>query len=207
MKKLRKLLGGAAGGGFTLVELLIVISLLGAIAVIVIAAINPIELANRTRDTKFKSDSAQVVSAVDRYFASQVEFPWVTAGLASDNESSFGFVTAANEGVGICGADCSTDGVLISNNELKTEFRNRDFIDNAGQGKPEKEVYVGKESGTSESIYACFIPLSKSFRQAAIADANVFTVNSGDGSRSKTSTCDADSADWIANQCMVCVPE
>lgn len=206
MSKIRKTLLGA-GKGFTLVELLIVISLLGAIAVIVIAAINPIELANRSRDTKFKADGAQVVSAIDRYFASQVEFPWVTAGIASDNDESFGYVTAANEGVGICGADCSTNGVLLANNELKSEFKNRDFIDNSGGGKPEKEVYVGKDSGVSETVYSCFIPLSKSFRQAAVANNNVYALSTTNGSRSKTSACDADGADWISNLCMVCVPE
>ena len=42
--------------GFTLVELLIVIGLLGAIALIVISAINPIEQSNRARDTKYKAD-------------------------------------------------------------------------------------------------------------------------------------------------------
>ena len=75
--------------GFTLVELLIVIGLLGAIALIVIAAINPIEQANRARDTRFKSDSAQLISAIDRYFAARQEFPWVTAGSVTDNDSNY----------------------------------------------------------------------------------------------------------------------
>ena len=67
---------GLGDGGFTLVELLIVIGLLGAIALIVIAAINPIEQANRARDTRFKSDAAQMISAIDRYFAANSEFPY-----------------------------------------------------------------------------------------------------------------------------------
>lgn len=206
MNKLKKFFRGT-DGGFTLVELLIVIGLLGVIAVIVIAAINPIEQANRARDTKFKADSAQLISAIDRYFVSQTEFPWVTAGLVSNSNASFGFVTAGDEGVGLCGSDCSTDGVLISNNELKTEFRNRDFVEDAGAGDPEKEIFIGKAIGSSGSIYSCFIPLSRSNRQKAIAEEDVYTLNAANGTRSATSICDADGADWIASQCMVCVPE
>src|SRR3989344_5778937 len=115
--------------GFTLVELLIVIALLGVIALIVIAAINPIEQRNRARDTGMKSDASQMLSAIDRYFAAKAEFPWVTADVPTgvDNEDIFGFVSASNEGVGVCGATCSVDGLLLTSQELKTEFRNRAF--------------------------------------------------------------------------------
>jgi prepilin-type N-terminal cleavage/methylation domain-containing protein len=61
-------------GGFTLVELLIVIAILAIIALIVIAAINPIEQANRARDTGMKADGSQLVSAIDRYFTARFEF-------------------------------------------------------------------------------------------------------------------------------------
>lgn len=206
MKISKKMFRGITKG-FTLVELLIVMGLLGVIAVIVIAAINPIEQANRARDTKFKADSGQIISAIDRYFVSQTEFPWVTSGFSSNSSSSFGFVTAGNEGVGICGANCSINGLLISNNEFKTEFRNRDFVEDSGGGDSSKEIFIGKEAGASGSIYACYIPLSKSARQKAVAEGDVYTLSATDGSRSATTVCDADSADWIASQCMVCIPE
>jgi prepilin-type N-terminal cleavage/methylation domain-containing protein len=192
--------------GFTLVELLIVIGLLGAIALIVIAAINPIEQANRARDTRFKSDSAQLISAVDRYFAARQEFPWVTSGGATDNDASYGFISAGDEGIGICGADCTVDGVLIENDELKSEFRNRDFIDNHGGTDDTKKLYIGKETGTSESVYSCFIPAAKATRQAAVADAEVFTISAADGTRSGTTACDADDANWVSSGCYICVP-
>ena len=117
--------------GFTLVELLIVIGLLGAIALIVIAAINPIEQANRARDTRFKSDGGQLISAIERYFAVKSEFPWVTGGTAA-NDDPFGFITAQDPMVGVCGMSCTaTDGNLLEALELKTEFLNRDFIKTA----------------------------------------------------------------------------
>src|SRR3990167_10446008 len=106
--------------GFTLVELLIVITLLGAIATMVIATINPIEQANRARDAKFKTDAGQLISAMDRYFAASTEFPWVTEAVTTANETEFGFQSAGEVGAGICGdANCATPGVLISTDELK----------------------------------------------------------------------------------------
>lgn len=193
--------------GFTLVELLIVIGLLGAIALIVIAAINPIEQANRARDTRFKADGGQLISAIDRYFAARSEFPWVTTESATNNDASYGFVSAGDQGIGLCTTDCNTDGVLISNDELKPEFRNRDFIDNHSGTDNSKKLFIGKETGTSESVYACFIPLSKATRQDAIADGKVYTISSSDGTRTVTTTCDADAANWVTNGCYVCIPE
>src|SRR3990167_6661920 len=107
--------------GFTLVELLIVIGLLGAIALIVIAAINPIEQANRARDARFKADASQLLSAIERYYASHSKFPWEDCGGGSCPTSAdeFTFVTAADTSVGLCGATCATGGTLVTNDELK----------------------------------------------------------------------------------------
>lgn len=194
-------------GGFTLVELLIVIGLLGAIALIVIAAINPIEQANRARDTRFKADSAQLISTIDRYFAARSEFPWVSVGESTDNDATYGFVSAGTEGVGICGSDCTADGVLVINDELKPEFKNRDFIREHTGTDASQKLFIGKGSGTSETVYACFIPMAKATRQAAVADDRVYTISAVDGSRTVTSSCDDDAANWVTAGCYVCIPE
>jgi prepilin-type N-terminal cleavage/methylation domain-containing protein len=194
--------------GFTLVELLIVIGLLGAIALITISAINPIEQANRARDTRFKADGAQLLSAVDRYFAARSEFPWVTVGEATDNDEAYGFVSAGQEGIGLCGAGgCSSDGVLIEQDELKPEFRGRDFIKNHLGTDNSRKLFIGKETGSSESVYACYIPLAKSSRDKAIADEKVYTISTSTGARSLTTSCDASDANWVAIGCYVCIPE
>lgn len=198
--------------GFTLVELLIVIGLLGAIALIVIAAINPLEQTNRARDTRFKADGSQLIAAIDRYFATKNEFPWVTANLpaGSTNETSIGYVSASYQGIGICGATCSADGTLITNLELKTEFRNRDFVTAT---TADKQLFVGKDSGASSSEYACYIPMSKTTREKSCTDGKVFTLSaSGTRSAVATGTC-ASPATWLtgapgaSSGWYVCVPE
>ncbi len=192
--------------GFTLVELLIVISLLGAIALIVIAAINPLEQANRARDTRFKGDSAQLIAATDRYFASKSQFPWVTTNTLYTNDSSFGFVSAGARDVGICGTTCSADGELLTALELKSEFRNRDFV-NATTA--DKQLFIGKAGQASSSVYACFVPLSKSIRDKACSESKVYTLNP-DGTRTPvlTSTCSGANF-WTSSVApgYICVPE
>lgn len=196
---------------FTLVELLIVIGLLGAIALIVLSAINPIEQSNRARDTKFKSDSSQLISAIERYFTQRAEFPWQTNTPATytSADTAFPFTSATSLDIGICGtsaAACSTDGLLIVNDELKTEFRNRDFI----KGNPsavDKKINVGKATGSSSSIYACFVPLSKSMRQKSCTDGKVYTLS---GSTRSAVSCTAAST-WVVtpagSEWVVCLPE
>ncbi len=62
--------------GFTMIELLIVITILGILAVAVLSAINPIEQINRGRDTGSQSDAEQLLSSIDRYNAFQGYYPW-----------------------------------------------------------------------------------------------------------------------------------
>jgi len=187
--------------GFTLVELLIVIALIGVLVLVVLAAINPIEQANKARDTRFRSDGAQLLAAIDRYFASQSEFPWVSGDpVTYSNDSSFGYTSAANQLVGVCGATCSADGVLITSLELKESFRGRDFFTASTDAK---RIHLGKSAGASTSAYACLYPQSKSIRDKAISGGKVYTLNTTNGTRTPTSTCDAT---WTTS-CYVCVPD
>jgi prepilin-type N-terminal cleavage/methylation domain-containing protein len=186
--------------GFTLVELLIVIALLGVLAAAVLAAINPLEQANRARDTRMRSDASQLLAALDRYFVSQDKFTWVVNGDVATNDTAYGFANARDGGVGICGADCTADGLLISNNELKTEFRNRDFIKN---GTTDTDaLYVGKAAGGSTSVYACWVPKSKSERQKGTQTLTVGSSTLGTAADCATRTY----AD-LGTSCVVCLPQ
>ena len=194
--------------GFTLVELLIVIGLLGAIALIVISAINPIEQSNRARDTKYKADAGQLVSAMDRYFVTQNAFPWTTFDSATypSADTAVPFASATGQMYGLCGATCTVDGLLIGNNELKTEFRSRDFI--KGTPTVPNQIWVGKALGSSESTYACFVPLSKSIRDKACNDGKVYTLSGSTRTAVSGATCLGTAAGWSTSPYMyVCLPE
>ncbi len=197
-------------GGFTLVELLIVIGLLGAIAIIVISAINPIEQSNRARDTKYRADATQLISAIERYYTQKSEFVWQTQTPATytSSDTAFPFITATDPNVGICTTSaCVADGLLLTNDELKSEFRGRDFV----KGNPTgvKQILVGKATGGSSSVYACFTPLSKSVRDKACADGKVFTLSGSTRTQiaAGSASCAAGSATWTSAPQYICLPE
>ena len=195
-------------GGFTLVELLIVIALLGVIATIVIAAINPIEQTNRAKDSGQKADASQLLSAIERYFASREEFPWVTNGDVEKNDDAFGFVEASDVSVGVCGDEnCDTEGNLVKTEELKPEFMNRTFIKSDAMSK---QLVVGKEEN-SQSVYICYIPASKSNRAKACSDNIIYSLN-GSGERSLYDCVgNGEPDEWvgsgITDSYFVCVPQ
>jgi len=195
--------------GFTLVELLIVIALIGVLAVAVLAAINPLEQLNRARDTGMESDASQLLAAIDRYYATQEEFPWVTIGLAAggtdSNDADYGFVSSKEIPVGICGdLGCTIGGLLLDQFELKTEFLNRRFI-KALAGNTAEFLYVGKDEGASTSVYGCWVPTSQAKRAKA-----GYTITLDDPGRTVKADCLTDAAiDWqqLASACVVCIPQ
>ncbi len=204
MNKFKKMVSG-----FTLVELLIVIGLLGAIALIVISAINPIEQSNRARDTKYKADSGQLVSAVDRYFVSHDKFPWQTVDPTTYDspEDAVEFASAVTDRYGLCLAgDCSTQGVLIEE-ELKSEFLNRGFLQDGATTVD--LIKLGKAQGSSESVYACFVPLSKSVRDKACAAGKVYTLATSirTAITAGSDDCASTAAGWASGANVICLPE
>ncbi len=92
--------------GFTLVELLIVIAILGILATAVLSAINPIEQINRGRDTGTQSDAEQLVEAVQRYQAAQGYYPWqVPANSPSNSTLETG--STCTDGIGGAAGSCT----------------------------------------------------------------------------------------------------
>ncbi len=126
--------------GFTLIELLIVIALLGALAVGLLAAVDPFEQLKKGTDTSTRNTAAEYFNALIRYYAQRDVFPvGVETGIISDLNSLSGSITA-----------------LASAGELKA-----DFIQLAGTGKLAKiTVSVPNQS----KVVVCFNPESKAFR-------------------------------------------
>lgn len=197
--------------GFTLVELLIVMALMGVLAVAVLSAINPLEQINRARDTGYKNDAEQLISGLDRYYTTQQALPWKTVGAGGNPVPALVWTSAAsvNPAVGICTGTGCADGELISAQELKPQFKGRKFITTATAND---KIYVGKGTNASDSIYACFVPLSNSERQKF---STLKTITSG-GSMPATGMPAACSftvmSDWVGcggtgDCCYVCLPE
>jgi len=64
--------------GFTLVELLIVIAVLGVLASVIVIAINPLAQMRKARDTKRKANLAQIQQALELFRSDVGRYPTLT---------------------------------------------------------------------------------------------------------------------------------
>jgi prepilin-type N-terminal cleavage/methylation domain-containing protein len=216
--------------GFTLVELLIVVTLIGILAVVVMSALNPIEQVNKTRDAGRRADANQIVGAVERYYASTLEYPWMSTTFASpinsiDIDVSYNVSVA---GVGICnGGDdgtegsgvngCTTPGMLATAQELKVNFGNRNAF-KTGRSLSDTLYFV--KVGSSLSV--CFIPSSNATRTQTgnLVQLDIDYTLGTSAAVAAISDCPAGvtsaawavpdrgpTADNVDAACYVCVPE
>jgi prepilin-type N-terminal cleavage/methylation domain-containing protein len=145
--------------GFTLIELLIVIAVLGILAVAVLAAINPIEQINRSRDTGSRSDAEQLIGAIDRFYASRGFYPWQTAPGTAAAGVTWTQVTTAWTGV-------STVPILTQLSQAGTEEIKQSFVTRiTSSGYNPLHIYNRGQQG--DSYYVCFLPQSGAFRREA----------------------------------------
>jgi prepilin-type N-terminal cleavage/methylation domain-containing protein len=136
--------------GFTLIELLIVIALLGALAVGLLATIDPFEQLKKGRDTSQRNTVSEFYNANLRYYATKAAFPWGEAGVTGTISALSGHVST-----------------LVAAGELKDKF-----MELAGQGNLAK-IYVTSTDATHVNV--CFIPESKSFQ----SDPNTIYLTDG----------------------------
>ncbi len=141
--------------GFTMIELLVVIAVLGILAVAVLAAINPIEQINRGKDTGSRSDSEQLIGAVDRYYTANGFYPWMVG--ATDPVVSTGWVAVGTGWDDSAGTDVLLKLSGTGTAEVKESFVNRI----TGAGYNTLFVYNGGAQGNS--TYVCFAPKSANF--------------------------------------------
>ena len=173
--------------GFTMIELLIVITILGILATAVLSAINPIEQINRGRDTGKRSDSEQLLSALERYNAFAGHPAWVldanepqTSYVLTSNDADTGvpikisLLSSFQTTTGVAGSTlCNVLERLGSStptlnaasctatNEVKSSFVTRLVSPN------EKKLYVYNKGGVGDSTYVCFAPQSTAFKDEA----------------------------------------
>ncbi len=129
--------------GFTLVEMLIVIAVIGVLAVAVLSAINPVEQMRKARDTRRKSNAAELLNAIERYYATHEEHSAALL-LAAVDATDCVTVTAGD----VIESDDLAD--FVTENELKQEF-----IDRVTDTSGDNHLYVGINQSTDLAA-VCF---------------------------------------------------
>jgi prepilin-type N-terminal cleavage/methylation domain-containing protein len=172
--------------GFTLVELLIVIALIAILSVAVLATINPIEQANKAKDSTVQNDAAEVMNSYERYYTNSQTYPWMLYGAVGSKPTVEDAILLRSDqiGFGICSAglianaasiqsaECistSADpGELIKSDELKTAFVGKDEFRTVIDGSHvENALWLYKQAGSGGGLYVCYIPKAKSNRSTA----------------------------------------
>lgn len=144
--------------GFTLIELLIVIALLGALAVGLLAALDPFEQLKKGTDTGVRNTVSEFQGAVIRYYAIKNEMPWCDPGTDCGTiEDGFSEGSSPNT----LGDMVNSTANVVTTGELKS-----DFATLAGQATLDKIIVFGDNSTATVSV--CFKPTAKSF----VNDAN-----------------------------------
>lgn len=135
--------------GFTLIEILVVVALIGALFLGILASVDPLEQLKKGGDTAKRSLTTQIYNGFIQYYASQNTFPWTTdlsSLAATDNAmvaDTTGYIPMA-----------------IAQGELKN-----DFINLAGSNLSKIFLTSLEDSeGNRQNLASCFLPDSKSFR-------------------------------------------
>lgn len=130
--------------GFTLIELLIVIALLGALAVGLLAAVDPFEQLKKGTDTSIRNTAAEFYNATIRYYANRTAFPGEMTDLMTGQPLSS--LPTAISSLGDAG-------------ELKSDFSSLAGTNALGR------IYV-TITGATDKVIVCTNPQSKSFRNS-----------------------------------------
>lgn len=93
-------------GGFTLVELLVVIGILTVLTAIVLVAVNPGRQMAQARDTQRRADVNTIISAISAYVADPTNSGALPAGLTMDCATG-----TQNIGTGVGGLDLAASVV------------------------------------------------------------------------------------------------
>lgn len=153
--------------GFTMIELLVVVAVLGILAAALIATIDPIQQIQKSRDTTLRSATIDLSNAMTRYYAGQGGYPWeVAATNCTAPLDDTGTAISAID------ADCIT--ALENSGELKENYV-ANLKNNADN------IYLTKVGADAAKIYVCFAPNSKAVRNEpqTIYDKNGVDISGG----------------------------
>lgn len=176
---------------FTLIELLIVIALLGALAVGLLAALDPFEQLKKGTDTGVRNTVSEYQGSIIRYYSLKNQMPWCTNSDCTatvlgwvDDSDTMTLDSAPMELV--------TDAI-IDTGELKSDFESL-----ATDATLSKITVFG--NNTDSTVTVCYKPASKSFTN----DPNTKFDPSNGEENGNGGTCVAD-PDPATNTCLWCV--
>lgn len=139
--------------GFTLIELLIVIALLGALAVGLLASIDPFEQLKKGNDTSVRNMVSEVYNASIRTYASQGVFPWNLSNQVAKPLDDATMTSAPEDYI----------GKIVAAGELKSDFVNLAGTGNLNSILLTSTAAINGEKQTTVSV--CYKPGSKSFQK------------------------------------------
>jgi prepilin-type N-terminal cleavage/methylation domain-containing protein len=157
--------------GFTLMELLIVIGVLGILAAGLLAAIDPFEQLKKARDTNNRNATIELMSSLTRYYANHGAFPWnMTNPVASCNRAvagqlaGFGAITGAGMSIQTAAMTACITDTLVGDGELKDTFMS---------GIGSTDIYLGSDPLDATDLMVCFKPEGKSAKNDPSTKYNV----------------------------------
>ena len=189
--------------GFTLIELLIVIAVIGILMVAVLSAINPVEQIRKASDTRRKSDAAEFLNALERYYATTQCYPWEisnsgTCTTGASNLASPVALSLLKTGNAplASGTGCTQNGCILNELLAKNEIK-KEFLIRGDSGEDWQHLWVTKDA--QDLMHICFWPESKTFQTEAKSRGYV-----KDGSQA---TCTTPGVKDAATACHTCLPQ
>lgn len=169
-----------------MIEILIVIILIGILAVALLAAINPVELVRKGRDTQRQADARELSGAYDRFYTTYGCYPWNGTACSGTTVRS----AAVNP---IFGTPAKDEELLIEQGEIKSQFANRASITDADL---DKRLLVSEDAAGVVSV--CFEPESIAGRSGEIAALT-------DDTNTNAAPCGA--GPYPDTTCYICLPQ
>lgn len=184
--------------GFTLLELLIVIGVLGILAAGLLAAIDPFEQLKKARDANNRNATIEVLNGFTRYYATHGAFPWNLTTNPIDCDG------------GAAASQYDAPDALGTDAALTTDIPNCiDAIQNDGELKDTFEtgigstsIFVASDPADSTDLHVCFSPESKSLR----SDSNTkwYLTAGGGGENIVTEDDGTNCPDVTVDTCLQC---
>lgn len=146
--------------GFSILELVIAIGLLGLLVASVILAINPVERAKVAQDEKVKDEASWVAESITEFYIAKGRFPWADDLGSAGPAPSLSWRSVASPEVGVCSDQtCGSGGELITEGKLPGGFFTTKSVRDG-------QLYIAKGREASDKTYVCYVPQSDTVRRA-----------------------------------------